>query len=136
MGRVGKVDAHQVFRVVELSEFVKVQTNIKETNLPALRSGFAGYPINPRWNASKVIAWKLGQQWRLALKDGRMFVRTVDSMLVEVDGDRVSDPEDPYSCSPPALWAQHLASAGLKLSGIRALKSRSIFEECRSSPSC
>jgi hypothetical protein len=93
------MSARQLFRVVELSECVKVQTNIQEANLPALRSGFAGYPLNPRWNASKTIAWKIGQQWRLALKDRKMRVRASDSMLVPANSDREAASEDPDSCS-------------------------------------
>jgi hypothetical protein len=85
---VVKANVHQLSRTVELSEWVKVHTNITEANLPALRSGFAGYPLNPRWNASKAIAWKTGRQWKLALEDGKMLVRSQDCMLVPTPGDR------------------------------------------------
>ncbi|MDY6782786.1 MAG: hypothetical protein SW833_09620 [Cyanobacteriota bacterium] len=84
-----KVNVHQLSRIVELSEFVKVRTTIAEANWPALRSGFAGYPLNPRWNASKAIAWKTGRQWKLALENGTMAVRSQDGMLVPTSGDRI-----------------------------------------------
>lgn len=67
-----KNNAYQFSRIVELSEGVEVCTNIKSTYLPALRSGFAGYPLNPRWSASKIIAWKIGQQWRLEFQQGKL----------------------------------------------------------------
>lgn len=67
-----KGSSHQVSRVVELSEGVAVRTNIKSTYLPALRSGFAGYPLNPRWGGAKIVAWKIGQQWRLEFKQGNL----------------------------------------------------------------
>lgn len=68
--------------VVELTENVLVQTTIPSESHPALRSGFAGYPANPRWNASKFCAWKTGCMWRRALCQGEMVVRQSDSMLV------------------------------------------------------
>lgn len=67
--------------VVKLSTDVSVRTTIPESHYPALRSGFEGYPPNPRWNVSKFRAWKTGQQWRNDLKEGKMKVRR-DRMLV------------------------------------------------------
>lgn len=67
--------------VVKLSSDICVRTTIPESHYPALRSGFEGYPPNPRWNVSKFRAWKTGQQWRNALKQGKMKVRR-DRMLV------------------------------------------------------
>ncbi|MBD2577457.1 hypothetical protein [Oscillatoria sp. FACHB-1406] len=67
-----KGSAHQVSRVVELSEGVAVRTNIKSSYLPALRAGFAGYPLNPRWGGAKIVAWKIGQQWRIEFKRGNL----------------------------------------------------------------
>lgn len=57
-------------------------TLLDEVCIPALRSGFAGYPVNPRWNAVKFHAWKQGCQLRADLKQGKMWVRPEDSMLV------------------------------------------------------
>ena len=73
---------HRRTRVVELTEGVLVNTTIASEQHSALRSGFAGYPSNPRWNVAKFCAWKTGRQWRKALAQGNMVVRTVDSMLV------------------------------------------------------
>jgi hypothetical protein len=70
--------------VVDLTEDVLVNTLIPSTSHPALRSGFAGYPANPRWNATKFHAWKTGRQLRAALAQGKMIVRSTDSMLVPV----------------------------------------------------
>lgn len=67
--------------IVQLSQNVSVRTTLPESNYPALRSGFAGYPPNPRWNVSKFRAWKIGQEWRNALKRGELVVRR-DTLLV------------------------------------------------------
>jgi len=67
--------------IVELSKNVSVRTTIPESNYPALRSGFEGYPPNPRWTVSKYRAWKTGQQWRNALQRGEMVIRR-DQLLV------------------------------------------------------
>jgi len=70
--------------IVDLSSNISVQTTLPETNYPALRSGFNGYPPNPRWNVSKYRAWKTGQQWRSAYQRGEMVVRR-DRILVSVN---------------------------------------------------
>ncbi|WP_413160898.1 hypothetical protein ACL6C3_20525 [Capilliphycus salinus ALCB114379] len=70
------------FKTVQLTEGVLVLTAFDDACIPALRSGFAGYPVNPRWNAVKFHAWKTGRQWRVALSEGEMTVRSTDSMLV------------------------------------------------------
>jgi hypothetical protein len=67
---------------VELTEQISVLTNIPKDNHAALRAGFSGLPANPRWNISKFRAWKTGRQWREAVKQGKMRVRSADSMLV------------------------------------------------------
>jgi hypothetical protein len=60
--------------IVELSKNISVRTTLPESSYPALRSGFEGYPPNPRWTVSKYRAWKTGQQWRNALQKGEMVV--------------------------------------------------------------
>ena len=70
--------------VVDLADGILVRTDLCSSNLPALRSGFAGYPANPRWNAVKFHAWKTGRQMRQAVAAGKMIVRSQDSMLVPV----------------------------------------------------
>lgn len=70
------------FMVVDLTENVLVRTLIPSPNHAALRSGFAGYPVNPRWTATKFQAWKTGRHWREALARNEMVVRSTDSMLV------------------------------------------------------
>lgn len=72
-------------KVVKLEEGVLVRTKLKDAYIPALRSGFAGYPVNPRWSGVKFSAWKTGQQWRQAVSRGEMVVRSSDSMLVAID---------------------------------------------------
>lgn len=71
-------------RVVELTDSISVFTEIDQICIPALRSGFAGYPVNPRWSGIKFLAWRKGQQWRQAFQRGEMIVRVSDSMLVSV----------------------------------------------------
>ena len=68
--------------VVDLGKGIFARTELPESNVPALRSGFAGYPANPRWSAHKFHAWKVGRQWRRALKSGDLKVRDRDAMLV------------------------------------------------------
>lgn len=68
--------------IVELNEKIFARTIIPKTSHPALRSGFAGYPVNPRWNIYKYHAWKTGYQWRNELNNGDKVVRKEDSMLV------------------------------------------------------
>ena len=72
-------------KVVKLTEGILVHTQLKSAYIPALRSGFAGYPVNPRWSGVKFLAWKTGRQWRQALVNGEMVVRSTDSVLVSVD---------------------------------------------------
>jgi hypothetical protein len=72
-------------KVVKLGEGVLARTKLKDAYIPALRSGFAGYPVNPRWSGVKISAWKTGQQWRQAVSRGEMVVRSSDSMLVAMD---------------------------------------------------
>ncbi|WP_204105310.1 MULTISPECIES: hypothetical protein [Spirulina sp. CCY15215] len=73
------------FRVIELSDTVKIETNIADIYLPALRAGFVGFPTNPRWSAIKFHAWKVGRQWRNGLNTGELKVRVSDSILVHRD---------------------------------------------------
>lgn len=77
--------------VIELAHGVVARTSIAPINHSALRSGFAGQPANPRWNAAKVVAWKTGRQWRSALARGEMTVRPSDSMLIEASLNAAQD---------------------------------------------
>lgn len=88
--------------VVDLTENVLVNTPIPTVNHAALRSGFAGYPVNPRWNAAKFKAWKTGRQWRDALARGEMIVRSTDSMLVPAANqeESLTDPNSDTEVSP------------------------------------
>ena len=79
-------------KVVKLTEEILVRTQLKSAYIPALRSGFAGYPVNPRWSGVKYSAWKTGKQWRKALVNGEMVVRSADSILVYVN--QVPDSEE------------------------------------------
>ncbi|NJL83268.1 MAG: hypothetical protein HC890_10510 [Chloroflexaceae bacterium] len=67
---------------VDLAQDVWVITEIPQDNHPALRSGFAGYPANPRWSTAKFRAWKAGRELRNGLKLGTLTIRTRDSLLV------------------------------------------------------
>ncbi len=88
------------FKTVQLTEGVLVITTFDDASIPALRSGFAGYPVNPRWNAVKLHAWKTGRQWRLALSEGKMTVRSTDSMLVfKSDVEQSTDSQSPRTKS-------------------------------------
>jgi hypothetical protein len=100
-------------KVVELTEDISVNTDIPQEHHAALRSGFAGYPANPRWSASKFRAWKIGRQLRENLAQGRMVVRTKDSMLVDVN--ELKDPdvkssENSLWCHVP-LWAKQILNS-------------------------
>lgn len=77
-----KTNQNTKIMVVDLAAGVKVQTAISSTNQAALRSGFAGYPANPRWGAVKYRAWKTGRELRESLQEGKLVVRSSDSMLV------------------------------------------------------
>ncbi len=70
--------------VIDLTENVFFHTSLPSVNHAALRSGFVGYPVNPRWNVAKFQAWRTGRQLREALTQGEMMVRSTDSMLVPV----------------------------------------------------
>ncbi|MGK7938576.1 MAG: hypothetical protein AB4062_00155 [Crocosphaera sp.] len=71
--------------VVDLTQDILLNTTIPLDNHAALRSGFAGYPMNPRWNSNKVRAWKTGRQLRKGLNEGTLTIRTSDSTLVPND---------------------------------------------------
>lgn len=72
-----------VSRVVELAEGIYIDTAIARENHAALRSGFAGYPSNPRWTVRKFQAWRQGKQWRKALSDGTMTIQ--DEQLITTE---------------------------------------------------
>ena len=68
--------------VADLTENIWIYTRISPENHAALRSGFAGYRANPRWSATKYLAWKQGYQWREDLSIGRLTIRQSDSQLL------------------------------------------------------
>ena len=87
------------FKIVQLAEGVLVSTPVEEFCIPALRSGFSGYPINPRWSGVKIHAWKTGRKMRDALSRGDMMVRTTDSMLVSAEDAIAPEPLEPIGSS-------------------------------------
>lgn len=96
--------------VIELADGVCAQTAIPLANHAAVRSGFAGHPLNPRWTATKVVAWKTGREWRQGLLDGSLVVRASDSLLVAAT-DIMSLPEESIApkhqgrfCFLPLRW--------------------------------
>jgi hypothetical protein len=104
---VSKALKEHNFMVVDLTNNVLVSTSIPSANHAALRSGFGGYPANPRWNAAKFQAWKTGRQWREALARGEMVVRSTDSMLVQAPEQEESSDDSPTSHQPHfLLWAK------------------------------
>ena len=92
---MGRMDKNKLM-VVQLTEKVWIYTEISSENHAALRSGFAGYPSNPRWNVIKYHAWKIGRQWREELSQGTMEIRSSDSMLVSIE-------EKERECKKPNL---------------------------------
>ncbi|MEM8781039.1 MAG: hypothetical protein AAGF26_19715 [Cyanobacteria bacterium P01_G01_bin.49] len=74
--------------VVDLTKDILLHTTIPLENHASLRSGFAGYPVNPRWNINKVWAWKTGRQLRQALQEGELIIRSSDSMLVPINNEQ------------------------------------------------
>ncbi|MBF2078935.1 MAG: hypothetical protein IGR76_10565 [Synechococcales cyanobacterium T60_A2020_003] len=82
---------------VEIAEGVFARTSIAPENHSALRAGFGGYTANPRWNATKFLAWKTGRQWRAAVANHEMMVRSSDSMLVPVVPSDAAVEEEPSS---------------------------------------
>jgi len=95
--------------VIDLTEDVFVNTSLPSVNHAALRSGFVGYPINPRWNVTKYQAWRTGRQLREALARGEMMVRSTDSMLVPVTAQQKSKENLPTTKSFPfPVWAKQV----------------------------
>lgn len=100
--------------VIELTKGVFVNTIISQDSHPALRSGFAGYPANPRWNVIKYRAWKLGRQWREQMNQGTMVIRKSDSMLVPISEQSLEQPLQPIP-KPKSeflpMWARQLITS-------------------------
>jgi hypothetical protein len=99
--------------VVDLTEDILVYTDIPQDYHAALRSGFAGYPANPRWTVGKFHAWKTGRQLRGNLAQGQMVVRTTDSMLIsvhELKHSEVEPSENRLWCHVP-LWAKQILNS-------------------------
>lgn len=99
--------------MVELQDDILVYTTISAENHAALRAGFVGYPVNPRWNVNKYHAWKTGRHLREGLHEGRLIVRPTDSMLVpltEQDHHSTAKPskKDP---NPFLLWTKNILTA-------------------------
>ena len=100
--------------IIEVSQGICAETSIPPANHSALRSGFAGQPLNPRWTATKVVAWKTGREWRQALSQGKMVVRPSDSLLIphpDLDvkpaGETEAIPTDPTPSSPKTIAKPH-----------------------------
>ncbi|NET54704.1 MAG: hypothetical protein F6K47_00385 [Symploca sp. SIO2E6] len=95
--------------VIDLTENVFVHTSLPSANHAALRSGFIGYPINPRWGVAKFQAWRTGRQWREALAQGQMMVRSTDSMLVPVTAQQENKENTPTTKNFPfPVWAKQV----------------------------
>ncbi|MFW6358617.1 MAG: hypothetical protein ACOC0N_05300 [Chroococcales cyanobacterium] len=79
--------------IVDLADGVFTRTSLPSDSHAALRAGFAGYPSNPRWSASKFRAWKTGRQWRKALANQEMVIRSSDSMLIPAIAEAEDSPQ-------------------------------------------
>ena len=112
-----KTDKQKNFMVVDLKEGVKVHTLIPKENHAALRCGFAGYPINPRWTPAKFHAWKTGRQLQESFNSGEMVVRSNDSMLVSSSlGQETLKNSSESSESPKRLRSRYqLTIAGFRI---------------------
>lgn len=69
-------------QAVELQGKIWIYTHITQENHSALRSGFAGYPANPRWNVNKYRAWKQGIKWREDWKGGLLSLDSSNFQLI------------------------------------------------------
>ncbi|MGB3236697.1 MAG: hypothetical protein WBB29_00275 [Geitlerinemataceae cyanobacterium] len=70
---------------IELTPGIYLQTVFPQEYIPALRSGFSLYPANPRWNALKFQAWKIGRQLRQAHDRGTLMVKSGDRTFLLSD---------------------------------------------------
>ncbi|MEB3356449.1 MAG: hypothetical protein VKK04_06960 [Synechococcales bacterium] len=120
-------------QLVELDQGVFARTSIPSANHAALRAGFAGYTSNPRWNAAKFRAWRVGRAWRDAVADGRMAIRPGDSLLVAaadlipvVEEETERSPSDPSPADSPQLG--QIAANEAKASLVMRLKSAGFFK--------
>jgi len=77
-------------RAIELTPGIYVQTGLPQAYIPALRSGFAQYPANPRWSALKFQAWKTGRQLRQAHDRGAATIGSGDRTFILTDGSQRS----------------------------------------------
>jgi hypothetical protein len=95
---------------VQLNENVMVLTPLDENCIPALRAGFAGYTANPRWNAVKFHAWKMGRQWRLACAQGTMVVRSTDLLLVPIEeAENIPQPQETTQSTDSPKWYKRIS---------------------------
>ncbi len=103
--------------LVDLAENIVAQTTIPITHHAALRAGFAGYPVNPRWCVTKFQAWKTGQKWQEALQKGEMIIRSQDQMLVSNNQEQEIRKEESRSteCFKFSVWAKQLVSHQLSI---------------------
>ncbi len=68
--------------IVDLNDQIFVNTTLPLEQHAALRSGFMGYPMNPRWDINKYHAWKTGRQLRSDLQQNKLVVRASDCLLI------------------------------------------------------
>ena len=107
---MSKASKHRNPMVVELTDNVSFRTGISQEHHPALRSGFVGYPVNPRWNASKYYAWKTGRQLRDAVAQGLMVVRQSDCLLVPSNEQDEAADDKPPSPLMGILYKPHFGA--------------------------
>lgn len=101
--------------VVKLEDNIKVSTLIPQEQHAALRSGFMGHPVNPRWTVDKYCAWKMGRQLRQDFQNGKLVIRDSDSSLVpvsEVEKPSVSSRQPSTRLIQPlSTWTQTILTA-------------------------
>ena len=98
--------------VADLAEGVKVNTSIPSAHHAALRCGFAGYPLNPRWNGQKVYAWNTGRQLKQGLFTGEMVIRATDSMIVPAWQQNHHSDTEPTPKATVRLWGGYQLKFG------------------------
>ncbi|MGK7945612.1 MAG: hypothetical protein AB4058_14200 [Microcystaceae cyanobacterium] len=99
---------------VKLEDHIVVKTRIPQEQHAALRAGFVGYPVNPRWNVDKYCAWKAGRQLRNDLQQGKLVIRPSDYCLICVTQTKNRSNPNPNHkrldglIRPIATWTQNI----------------------------
>ncbi len=104
---------HRNPRVVDLKDNILVNTTIPPEQHAALRSGFMGLPLNPRWDVQKYHSWKTGRQLRDDLEKGKLMVRSSDFLLMpKAEAENRPIPQSPTGVNHSILtWTKNILTA-------------------------